>query len=524
MPTQIRDAQIVSLAGTKLTGAIPAATLPAFTGGDVTSSQGGVNLQLAAGAIVNADINAAAALAWTKIDKTGAVLGDLGGAAALTRTNDTNVTLVLGGAPATALLAATSLTLGWAGTLAPARGGLGFDASPVAKGGVLAGTGAGTFGLTSVGADGQVLTADAASAGGVKWAAASGGLSGSGTTGTIPMFTSAGVLGNSILTQEAPAMDGASLLLSPFVVRVAAGATLITTTLSVGSGATVGTLGVTGAATLSGTLAVTGLSTLGPVQASAMIRAGGWYGGGAGLALEIGLTGGAGYLNTRNATDGTFGPTIIRSSNATLTVRNDAYIEMNAPLLMGGAIIYYPSAVYVGVPAGTAGAGIYSWYADTDTYIDNDSPNRIRIVCGGGAQFYVDTNQMFPARDALQDLGFSAIRWRTIYASAGVNTSDARLKEHIVDTAYRGDFLRALRPVDFQWKNKGTGAGVYQGFLASDVAAIAPTCGAVHYHDGVATGLNYCSLLAPVVAGWQEHDARIAALEQRLERMTPHGE
>jgi len=41
--------------------------------------------------------------------------------AALTKTNDTNVTLTLGGSPTTALLAATSLTLGWTGTLADSR-------------------------------------------------------------------------------------------------------------------------------------------------------------------------------------------------------------------------------------------------------------------------------------------------------------------------------------------------------------------------------------------------------------------
>lgn len=45
--------------------------------------------------------------------------------AALTKTDDTNVTLTLGGTPATALLQATSLTLGWTGTLAPTRGGTG---------------------------------------------------------------------------------------------------------------------------------------------------------------------------------------------------------------------------------------------------------------------------------------------------------------------------------------------------------------------------------------------------------------
>lgn len=41
--------------------------------------------------------------------------------AALTKVDDTNITLTLGGTPATSLLAATSLTLGWTGTLADGR-------------------------------------------------------------------------------------------------------------------------------------------------------------------------------------------------------------------------------------------------------------------------------------------------------------------------------------------------------------------------------------------------------------------
>jgi hypothetical protein len=48
--------------------------------------------------------------------------------AALTKTDDTNVTLTLGGTPATALLQATSLTLGWTGQLAITRGGTGISA------------------------------------------------------------------------------------------------------------------------------------------------------------------------------------------------------------------------------------------------------------------------------------------------------------------------------------------------------------------------------------------------------------
>ena len=47
--------------------------------------------------------------------------------AALTKVDDTNVTLTLGGTPNTALLQATSLTLGWAGQLSVARGGTGLS-------------------------------------------------------------------------------------------------------------------------------------------------------------------------------------------------------------------------------------------------------------------------------------------------------------------------------------------------------------------------------------------------------------
>lgn len=50
-------------------------------------------------------------------------LGALTTPQALTRVNDTNVTLTLGGTPATALLQAVSLTLGWTGSLAETRGG-----------------------------------------------------------------------------------------------------------------------------------------------------------------------------------------------------------------------------------------------------------------------------------------------------------------------------------------------------------------------------------------------------------------
>lgn len=74
--------------------------------------------------------------------------------AALTKTDDTNVTLTLGGSPTTALLNAASLTLGWTGVLSGTRGGTGVNngASTITLGGSLTTSGAfaSTFTMTGV--------------------------------------------------------------------------------------------------------------------------------------------------------------------------------------------------------------------------------------------------------------------------------------------------------------------------------------------------------------------------------------
>lgn len=66
---------------------------------------------------------------WQDANGTVAFLSDVPSVtpAALTKTDDTNVTLTLGGTPATALLQAVSLTLGWTGLLAGTRGGTGVN-------------------------------------------------------------------------------------------------------------------------------------------------------------------------------------------------------------------------------------------------------------------------------------------------------------------------------------------------------------------------------------------------------------
>jgi hypothetical protein len=77
---------------------------------------------------------------------------------ALTKTDDTNVTLTLGGTPNTALLEATSLTLGWSGELAVSRGGTG--AGSFTANNLLLGNGTSSFQTVAPGTSGNVLTSN----------------------------------------------------------------------------------------------------------------------------------------------------------------------------------------------------------------------------------------------------------------------------------------------------------------------------------------------------------------------------
>lgn len=103
-----------------------------------------------------------AAPAWDTI-----LAADVPGSA-LTKTDDTNVTLTLGGSATTALLNAASLTLGWTGTLAVARGGTGGGSasgtlldniSGFASTGVLVRTGSGTYAFRTIAGTANEITA-----------------------------------------------------------------------------------------------------------------------------------------------------------------------------------------------------------------------------------------------------------------------------------------------------------------------------------------------------------------------------
>jgi len=115
--------------------------------------------------------------------------------AALTKTDDTNVTITLGGTPATSLLRATSLTLGWTGQLAVGRGGSG--ASTLT--GILVGNATSAFtGVT--GTANQLLRRNA---GNTAYEFFTHSFpTGSGTVNNVSKWTSATGLGNSQIIDD----------------------------------------------------------------------------------------------------------------------------------------------------------------------------------------------------------------------------------------------------------------------------------------------------------------------------------
>jgi hypothetical protein len=206
------DHQVLRRSGTALTfGAVNLAQSAAVTG-LLPLANGGTaaNLVAANGGVV---YSGAAALAINTPGSSGDWLKSAGAGApawtapaALTKADDTNVTLTLGGSPTTALLNAASLTLGWSGQLGLTRGGT--AASLTASNGGIVYSGAAALAiLAGTATAGQILRSGASAA--PSWstptfpntATANKALVGDGTnivlsTPTIPLTSSpsAGVI------------------------------------------------------------------------------------------------------------------------------------------------------------------------------------------------------------------------------------------------------------------------------------------------------------------------------------------
>lgn len=163
-------------------------TLSALTGNITTAKQ--YLSQTGTGAVSAAPI-------WSTIDG-----GDITGAA-LTKTDDTNVTLTLGGTPLTALLRSVSLALGWTGQLGLTRGGTGASLT-ASNGGIVYSTASVLAILSGTATAGQIVLSGSNAA--PSWSAA-----------TYPSI--AGTLGNVLTSDGTNWISSAPTAASPLTTK-----------------------------------------------------------------------------------------------------------------------------------------------------------------------------------------------------------------------------------------------------------------------------------------------------------------
>jgi hypothetical protein len=121
-------------------------------------------------------------------------------------------------------------------------------------------------------------------------------------------------------------------------------------------------------------------------------------------------------------------------------------------------------------------------------------------------------------------------------------TSDRRLKTDISDTPLGLDFINALRPVEFRWKDKNIaylydesgntptglnpGRRFHEGFIAQEVKAALDAQGVdsaifMEINEGIDSiqGLNalrYEQFIGPIVKAIQEQNKLIQTLQQQV--------
>lgn len=404
--------------------------------------------------------------------------------AALTKTDDTNVTLTLGGSASTALLNAASLTLGWTGQLATGRGGTGL--STYTAGDILYYASGTALTKLGIGSAGQVLKSTGSAPAWENVTALAVTSISFGTTGLTPStatqgaVTVAGTLvaanggtGQSSYTIGDILYASGTTTLSKLA-DVATGNALISG--GVGVAPSWGKIGLT--THVSGTLPIAN----GGTNSTDTPTAGGvGYGTGsahaytaAGTSGQVLQSAGSGAPTWSSAINGvTIGQTTAAAITGTVIVATSS-ISNNS-----GTIHYFSNSV--NTAAGRIycpGGGSLSLTAYGSEMIRCNEDSKINFFISSGTnQYEWTTSAYYPVTDNARTLGGASNRWSTVYAGNGtINTSDANTKQQIRDlSAAEKQVALAIKAKikAFKFndavKAKGDGARIHVGVIAQEV-------------------------------------------------------
>jgi hypothetical protein len=310
---------------------------------------------------------------------------DISGGAALTKTDDTNVTLTLGGTPASALLAATSLTLGWSGQLSVARGGTG--QSSYTDGQLLIGNSTGNT-LTKATLTAGTNVSITNGAGSITINATDqfvGTVTSVSGTGTVNGITLTGTVTSSGSLTLGGTLSGVSLT------------TQVTGTLPVGNGGTgATTLTANGVLYGAGTsaIAATAVGTTGQVLVGNTGAAPSWA-----TLTGIGVTsfsGGTTGLTPASATTGaiTLAGTLAVANGGTgvtTSTGTGSVVLSNSPTLVT-PVLGAASATSVTAALGSVTAPSFTFTGDTNTGIWSPAADTIAFSEGGVEAMRIDSS------------------------------------------------------------------------------------------------------------------------------------
>ena len=177
----------------------------------------------------------------------------------------------------------------------------------------------------------------------------------------------------------------------------------------------------------------------------------------------------------------------------------------------------------------TYGTGLNGWhgYAIADNggsysaFMSNNGNYGIYAQTGGKWAFYFSTStQSWSIGSSDAQPGYTLYLIYGLYTTSLYNSSDATKKKNIVSLTNCLDKVKALRPVSFEYIDKGDGSFHQRtelGFIAQEVEPILPDL--VDYSEKNGYAMNYLGMTAVLAEAIKELNAKLDAANIEIEAL-----